>query len=94
MLCPQGCEKCTDGEFCRECSDGFYAQVVNGEHTGSCMKCDSPCYGCMGSSSNCLTCLTGYYLSGPGKCTACKEGCLSCDSEHGCLVCGIGYTGI
>lgn len=30
-------------------------------------------------------------MSSYGTCSACAKGCLSCDSDEGCLTCGVGY---
>ena len=92
-ICPPGCDQCANGQFCRDCADGFYIEVKNGVQTGNCLQCSSPCSECLTSASNCESCVTGYYLESAGKCKKCMDGCLACDGS-GCNVCGVGYTAV
>ena len=72
----------------------FFAELDGGSATGNCLPCQHPCYSCEISEDTCVSCIAGYYLSTSGKCSACAEGCLSCDGDSGCLTCSVGFTKI
>ena len=51
LKCPEGCKDCLSMNFCSECEAGYYPALdKNGEATGSCEPCESPCYECHKSS--------------------------------------------
>lgn len=77
---------------CELCVDTHYV------NSGSCSPCISPCLRCQ-TSSVCLTCIDGYYMTmmngqPSGKCQACSttSNCLTCrDSATLCTSCITGY---
>lgn len=58
-----------------------------------CTQCsDTSCARCSASNlSLCTSCFDGRYLSS-GSCTACPNGCSTCNSANNCLSCSSGYT--
>lgn len=62
---------------------------------GQCMiACVSPCINCT-SLSTCLSCVSGYYLSGTSclTCTSAISNCQICSSDgSSCTLCQQGYT--
>ena len=99
-----GCLKCQstffilNGMCIKTCSSGYYSgknENSLGESVDQCIKCDSKCLECSGSSTNCLSCLSikyfymnncydqcpvGFYNDDTTKtCKNCDETCRTCD---------------
>jgi len=100
--CDANCLTCeTNSTYCLSCSSGKY--LISSLHTcdiscpflfyknsatNTCDACSTSCASCNGaSSSNCLICFTGYYLSS-GNCIGCASECSACEtSSTYCLSC-------
>ena len=76
-LCSDGCAACTSASICYQCSSTTY--LYSGSCVTSCPKgttlsgqtcldCIKGCETCSSSSSNCLSCSSGYKLSSDGSC--------------------------
>jgi proprotein convertase subtilisin/kexin type 5 len=90
MICPLGCQSCTNSTFCTACHP--YTYLVN----NTCQKCPGAPYCMMCSASNpsqCTQCGYGYFLSN-GSCLACPSYCAACNNANWCtvLINPIGYT--
>lgn len=63
---------------------------MNGTTSTQCVLCISSCRQCAtGQPSLCLSCGTGFYLSG-SSCISCSQNCQSCNSLT-CTSCAVGY---
>ncbi|KAJ7406379.1 Cysteine-rich with EGF-like domain protein 2-B [Pitangus sulphuratus] len=62
------CNKEYTGEFCLDCSSGYFSTLRNETHS-VCTGCDASCVGCTGEGSDkCKTCASGY-VKEDEKCT-------------------------
>lgn len=53
-----------------------------------CELCHESCYNCTGPlKTNCISCLTGYYLSESSSCLSCNQDCVACNQSNICLNC-------
>ncbi len=70
---------------------GYYDNNTNNPIAN---PCTSPCATCVTNDKNCLSCISGYYLSG-NKCFPCSiiPNCLSCSSGTFCTLCSTGGSG-
>ena len=59
--CNPLCSSCAAGSSASDCLGCISASNVIWDGT-KCTYCDSPCATCSGASTNCLTCISGYYL--------------------------------
>lgn len=80
MYCGQGMTLLANGNYLTCFSNGIGIR-----------NC-SRCYNNSGSMV-CLSCLTGFYLSG-NTCSPCPQGCSSCSSSTNCLSCNQFYTSV
>ena len=89
ILTNTGCTACADlnclvcfqtgNNQCGSCPATFY---VTGNTCGQCSVNCATCHG--GATSQCLTCMPGYYLSAPGGvCLNCASSCASCTGQQG-----------
>jgi hypothetical protein len=88
-VCPSYCVNCTMTE-CLNCSLGF---GIDYDANGTCYVCSGGCVNCQtsNSSSICLSCPLGSYISG-NTCQPCESYCASCSgSPTNCSACIIGY---
>lgn len=60
--------------------------------TGLCNSCSTNCKTCEGSSTVCMSCNSGLYLSGQLCLTCLSSNCLTCTSSTFCLSCHPGKT--
>ncbi len=69
------------------CNNGYISN-------NTCLSCVSNCLNCV-SSSGCITCAPGYFISGSSvsnnTCLSCVSNCLICVSSSGCVTCAPGY---
>ncbi|RMC10257.1 hypothetical protein DUI87_13059 [Hirundo rustica rustica] len=62
------CKKEYTGQFCLDCSSGYFSSLRNETHS-VCTACDASCTGCTGEGSEkCKTCASGY-VKEDEKCT-------------------------
>lgn len=104
--CLYDCYTCNNSVSCASCSagidfrrtnstrctpiDGYYD---NGSTTA--VPCLSPCSTCLNSGDYCLSCISGYYLSGH-QCLPCNlaiHKCVTCSSSDYCTLCQDGTSG-
>ena len=73
-----------ENECISTCPDGYY----NNTDTQTCDECDPSCLTCQspGTSTSCLTCADGFYLS-VDSCLSCPIGCAICLSATNCTSC-------
>lgn len=75
--CPSSCKMCSSPTICFQCASGFVAQQaavqVSSKTTSSgpiganpltCLACTAPCATCYNTPTTCLTCQSGFMLSG------------------------------
>jgi proprotein convertase subtilisin/kexin type 5 len=69
------------------CPASTYPTIINSVST--CEICDDSCLSCSGSlSTNCLTCVSGSYLTSTNTCATCSTNCLTCTSTSTqCISC-------
>jgi hypothetical protein len=82
----------SNGNTCNVAGNGFY--VATGNTVRPCSFFNSPCLECTQTASPaCLTCSTGYYLSGStcSYCATAMPGCLVCAVSNICLNCSVAY---
>lgn len=88
-----------------DCPSGYY-YATNGTNNNYCQACVSPCVSCI-SSTQCLSCINGYYFYNYACTTTCPNGyfpevngnicdncispCNNCVDKTTCLSCKIGY---
>ena len=90
LQCLYDCYTCADGSTCSTCNStvdhralslsrcppetGFYD---DGTNNSVAQPCTSPCASCITSATYCLTCVTGYYISG-STCLSCHAAIFNC----------------
>lgn len=78
--------KVLDGSSCGTiCNEG--ATIYNGR----CVSCPDNCKAC-DTSTQCQTCMAGYFTDPNGLCSACKPNCGSCYNNGQCTECLNGTT--
>ncbi|KAM3132644.1 hypothetical protein pb186bvf_015316, partial [Paramecium bursaria] len=77
--CHTDCLTCSGGgnQQCTSCAIG---KLLNGSN--GCQGCNSNCYVCSSTASNCQACLSGNYLQGT-NCNSCSGSCATCQSQQG-----------
>ncbi|XP_041874187.1 protein disulfide isomerase CRELD2 [Corvus kubaryi] len=100
------CKKEYTGEFCLDCSSGYFSSLRNETHS-VCTACHAACKTCTGSSNkDCQDCKEGWVKNEGGACvdldecaaSPCKEHqyCLNTDGSFSCKACDascVGCTG-
>ncbi|CAD8124855.1 unnamed protein product [Paramecium sonneborni] len=80
------CKKCE-----KQCSSCCIECLTKSLPNGNCIYCQSQCNQCITNSSNCETCLNGYFMNGL-NCQVCSQNCQTCyQSSTNCLSCKQGY---
>ena len=91
LACSSSCLTCSVTEYnCLSCKTGTYLQGTNcvtqclqgfwaNSGNSQCQVCDTACATCkpLGTSSDCLTCNAGMYLSS-NQCQSCSSNCATC----------------
>ena len=111
MTCKQclyDCLACTSGTTCSTCDSttdkrqlvslrcaalpGYYDDGTNNPIA---QPCSSPCMTCVTSATYCLSCNSGYYLSGSIclSCSAAIPSCTTCTNSTFCTLCSGGGNG-
>lgn len=67
-----GCQSCIAINVCITCDLGYMVTAGNG-----CAVCSFPCDSCSGTTSTCLSCAMGFYLS-VTTCLHCDANCSQC----------------
>lgn len=57
-VCPKECVTCSSLTTCQSCKPGY--TILTPATTGTCIACKSPCETCLGTTSQCLTCASGF----------------------------------
>ncbi|KAL4463432.1 hypothetical protein ABPG72_003128, partial [Tetrahymena utriculariae] len=83
--CQQNCVKCQDSQTRSQYQQGYFLDI----QSQNCQLCTNNCNTCS-SSTFCLNCLPGYYLSG-NSCSQCSNICSQCTSTQSCSSCKDGY---
>ncbi|XP_025909619.1 cysteine-rich with EGF-like domain protein 2 [Nothoprocta perdicaria] len=100
------CKKEYTGEFCLDCSDGYFSTLKNETHS-VCTACHAACKTCTGSSNkDCQDCKEGWIKNEEAACvdidecdgSPCKDDqyCLNTDGSFSCKACDascVGCTG-
>jgi hypothetical protein len=82
----------SNGNTCNVAGNGYY--IASGNVLRACSYFNSPCLECTQTGTpSCLTCSTGYYLSGSSclYCATAMPGCLACAVSNICLSCSVAY---
>ena len=80
--CNKNCKTTNDNCKCETCNDvGYYLKNYQ------CLQCDSYSKTCKDSSSFCLSCNNGYYLTSSNLCEKCPDTCNECTDENTCTSC-------
>lgn len=68
--CNSNCKDCTSLSFCNLAADGYFVQShIDNSNSGAVFACQSPCLACYYSANYCLSCISGYSISG-SRCIA------------------------
>ncbi|KRX04453.1 Insulin-like growth factor binding protein, N-terminal [Pseudocohnilembus persalinus] len=92
-LCPNDCSQngyCMKG-VCH-CLPGYIGNDCGTFDAGS-IVCTSPCDTCGPTSTNCQSCISGYYL-GSNTCKVCSDwitNCNTCSDYQTCTACDSGF---
>ena len=65
--CNINCKTKKDNCKCKDCYDGYYLNSYS-----QCIKCDSNCTTCSGSSTQCTGCNDGYFVNNLHQCQKCN----------------------
>uniref|UniRef100_A0A8C4KJS4 Cysteine rich with EGF like domains 2 n=1 Tax=Dromaius novaehollandiae TaxID=8790 RepID=A0A8C4KJS4_DRONO len=87
------CNKEYTGDFCLDCSNGYYSTLKNETHS-VCTACHAACKTCTGSSNkDCQDCKEGWIKNEEAACVVCDASCVGCTGEGSdkCKVCASGY---
>ena len=57
-VCSSNCTSCISDTVCLGCVGGF--TLLDGYSQGQCLQCKSPCATCLGSTTYCTSCVTGF----------------------------------
>ena len=92
ILCKPPCKTCNNDGTCNTCFGPYNLQAAN---DGTCYSCQDPfCISCTSSTTDCLTCMSGYHEV-DGICTQkCAVSiCMACSSSNNsvCTQCMPGY---
>ncbi|KRX04456.1 Insulin-like growth factor binding protein, N-terminal [Pseudocohnilembus persalinus] len=91
-LCPNDCSQngyCMKGTC--HCIDGFTGSDCSTVDSG--ITCTSPCDTCGSTATECLSCISGYYL-GSNTCKVCSDwitDCNTCSDYQTCTACDSGF---
>ena len=77
-----GCSIC-DNTKCYVCDVGY---TLQSDFKCSMDQCNSPCRLCGLTSTTCVSCVVGHYLSG-STCPSCDPTCKSCSNSSSCMTC-------
>uniref|UniRef100_A0A8B9SBX4 Cysteine rich with EGF like domains 2 n=1 Tax=Apteryx owenii TaxID=8824 RepID=A0A8B9SBX4_APTOW len=87
------CDKEYTGDFCLDCSNGYYSTLKNETHS-VCTACHAACKTCTGSSNkDCQDCKEGWIKNEAAACVVCDASCVGCTGEGSdkCKTCASGY---
>lgn len=74
-ICDNTCETCSDGTSCDSCFDNYVLS------SNSCNTCPANCASCPTLSTDCSSCLSGFYLNSSKTCSLCNAACITCTSS-------------
>ncbi|XP_006016561.1 cysteine-rich with EGF-like domain protein 2 [Alligator sinensis] len=99
------CNKEYAGDFCLDCSDGYYNTLKNETHS-VCTACHAACKTCTGSTNkDCEACKEGWTMNEEAACvdvdecaaeaSPCKDDqyCLNTDGSFSCKACDVSCVG-
>ncbi|KFO93049.1 Cysteine-rich with EGF-like domain protein 2-A, partial [Buceros rhinoceros silvestris] len=97
------CKKEYTGDFCLDCSDGYFSTLRNETHS-VCTACHAACKTCTGSSNkDCRDCKEGWIKNEEAACvdldecaaSPCKDHqyCLNTDGSFSCKACDVSCVG-
>ncbi|XP_057184927.1 cysteine-rich with EGF-like domain protein 2 isoform X1 [Triplophysa rosa] len=82
------CDKGYEGEFCLDCSDGFFSELRN-DTFSLCKECHESCVGCFGGTrKDCKDCRKEWEKDQEGACidiNECSKDPLQCKDDQYCL---------
>lgn len=98
MQCVSPCATCYNVYFCKTCSVGIYynkvcvtscpSGTIYNSTSNECVSCTKSCLTCSVTTSNCTSCISGYYFNSDNTCTlACQDGYYADIYTQGCEVC-------
>lgn len=101
--CNSACQICTGptNNDCTHCAQGYFLQpqpsttclptcpsnTYSDSSARKCVECYGTCATCMGTSNNCTSCVSGYFMHGSGCVAVCPDGYYGDTTNSLCVLC-------